>query len=95
MRIRRFQQIIKRMYIKRDMRRGLGRNFMWFVEEVGELARAIKSNKEQEMKDEFADVFAWLITLANIVGIDMEDACRKYIYGCPSCRKFVCRCPSR
>jgi NTP pyrophosphatase (non-canonical NTP hydrolase) len=95
MRIRKFQEIIRRMYIKRDRRRGLEKNFMWFIEEVGELAGAIKSKKRDEMRDEFADVLAWLITLANIVGIDMEEACRKYIYGCPSCKKPVCRCPSR
>ncbi len=51
---------------------------MWFIEEIGELATALASNDEKNKKAEFADVFAWLCTLANISNVDLEKACDKY-----------------
>jgi len=51
---------------------------MWFVEEVGELATALAGNDEKNKAEEFADVFAWLCTLANISNVDVEKACAKY-----------------
>jgi NTP pyrophosphatase (non-canonical NTP hydrolase) len=54
---------------------------MWFIEEVGELATALASNDEKNKEEEFADVFAWLCTLANINNIDIEKACKKYTSG--------------
>lgn len=77
-RIREFQNLIARKYEKRDRERGVPGTFMWFVEEVGELATALASNDKQNKEEEFADVFAWLCTLANISGVDIEKACRKY-----------------
>ena len=52
---------------------------MWFIEEVGELATALASNDQKNKQEEFADVFAWLCTLANINDVDLEKACEKYI----------------
>lgn len=54
---------------------------MWFVEEVGELATALASKDDKNKEEEFADVFAWLCTLANISGVDIEKACEKYTSG--------------
>ena len=54
---------------------------MWFIEEVGELATALASNDEKNKEEEFADVFAWLCTLANITDVDLEKACDKYTSG--------------
>ncbi len=51
---------------------------MWFVEEVGELATALAKGDAENKNEEFADVFAWLCTLANIADIDLEKACEKY-----------------
>lgn len=51
---------------------------MWFIEEVGELATALAANDKQNNEEEFADVFAWLCTLANISNVDLEEACKKY-----------------
>ena len=51
---------------------------MWFVEEVGELATALASDDAENKADEFADVFAWLCTLANISDVDLEKVCAKY-----------------
>ncbi len=78
MEIREFQELIARRYKARDQERGVPRTFMWFVEEVGELATALASQDNANTEEEFADVFAWLCTLANITDIDLEKACGKY-----------------
>ena len=78
MHINEFQQVISEKYEKRDRERGVPATFMWFIEEVGELATAIVSNDEKNKEEEFADVFAWLCTLANINNVDLEKACEKY-----------------
>ncbi len=73
-----FQRIIADKYKKRDLQRGIPATFMWFVEEVGELATALASKDDKNKEEEFADVFAWLCTLANISDVDLEKACKKY-----------------
>ncbi len=79
MQIREFQELIALRYKARDQERGVPRTFMWFVEEVGELATALASGQDRaNMEEEFADVFAWLCTLANITDTDLEKACGKY-----------------
>ena len=79
--IREFQQIISKKYKKRDKQRGIPATFMWFIEEVGELATALSGEDENNKEEEFADVFAWLCTLANISDVDLEKACAKYTGG--------------
>jgi len=78
MHISEFQQLISKKYEKRDRQRGAAATFMWFIEEVGELASALAADDEQNKQEEFADVFAWLCTLANISSVDLEKACGKY-----------------
>ncbi len=78
MHIHEFQQIISEKYKKRDLQRGIPATFMWFIEEVGELATALASKDDKNKEEEFADVFAWLCTLANISDVDLEKACTKY-----------------
>ncbi len=79
MQIREFQDLIAQRYKERDQERGVPRTFMWFVEEVGELSTALATCEDRaNMEEEFADVFAWLCTLANITDVDIEKACRKY-----------------
>jgi NTP pyrophosphatase (non-canonical NTP hydrolase) len=79
MEIREFQELIARRYKARDQERGVPRTFMWFVEEVGELATALATGTDRaNMEEEFADVFAWLCTLATITDVDLETACGKY-----------------
>jgi NTP pyrophosphatase (non-canonical NTP hydrolase) len=66
---------------------------MWFMEEVGELSSALRGGTQEERVGEFADVLAWLATLANVAGIDLEAAVAdKYGTGCPGCRQTPCRC---
>jgi NTP pyrophosphatase (non-canonical NTP hydrolase) len=78
MHINEFQGIISRKYEKRDRERGVPATFLWFIEEVGELATALAGNDQDNKQEEFADVFAWLCTLANISSVDLEKACSKY-----------------
>jgi NTP pyrophosphatase (non-canonical NTP hydrolase) len=88
-----FQQIIRDTFGAKDARRGVEGTFMWFMEEVGELAAALRGGSHQERAAEFADVLAWLATLANTAGIDLETAVRaKYGTGCPGCGKTPCVC---
>ena len=78
MHIKEFQRLISEKYEKRDRERGTSRTFMWFIEEVGELSTALVSNDKENAEEEFADVFAWLCTLANISDVDLEKCCSKY-----------------
>jgi NTP pyrophosphatase (non-canonical NTP hydrolase) len=87
------QTLIRDMYGAKDQRRGIDGTFMWFMEEVGELATALRNGSHQERLLEFADVLAWLATLANTVDVDLEEAIRvKYAMGCPGCHTAPCRC---
>jgi NTP pyrophosphatase (non-canonical NTP hydrolase) len=87
-----FQKRIEEIYFERDRVRGVSGTFLWFTEEVGELAAAIRAGSEDDLREEFADVFAWLVSLASITGVRMEDAIEKYAGGCPYCRKTPCAC---
>ena len=75
--LREFQEIIRKAYFERDSARGLDRTFMWFIEEVGELARAIKSGDMDNIEEEIADVAAWLVSIANLLDVDFEKAILK------------------
>jgi len=81
MHISEFQGLISRKYEQRDRERGIPRTFLWFIEEVGELATALAGQDPKNREEEFADVFAWLCTLANISDVDLEKACEKYTSG--------------
>ncbi len=88
-----FQQLIRDMYLEKDIARGIDGTFMWLMEEVGELAAALRSGTHEERLGEFADVLAWLATIANVAGVDLTEAIkRKYGSGCPGCGQLVCRC---
>lgn len=92
MEIRALQQLIEEMYSAKDRKRGSEGTFLWLMEEVGELAAAIREGTFDEKEAEFADVLAWLATLANVEGVDLEKAMRKYTDGCPGCGEMVCVC---
>lgn len=78
MTLREFQDFILAQYGQRDAQRGTPATFMWFIEEVGELSSALAGDDHYNKEEEFADVFAWLCTLANINGVDLEKAIQKY-----------------
>lgn len=89
---------IRELFGAKDARRGVEGTFMWFMEEVGELAAALRHGGEdeaarRELALEFADVLAWLATLANIAGVDLDEAVEaKYGRGCPRCAQVPCAC---
>lgn len=88
-----FQEIIRKTYDAKDRRRGVEGTFMWFMEEIGELATALRNGTAQERASEFADVLAWLATMANVVDVDLESAVQaKYGSGCPGCGQMPCVC---
>jgi NTP pyrophosphatase (non-canonical NTP hydrolase) len=88
-----FQKQVERIYFERDSARGVAGTFMWFLEEVGELAHALRQGEGENLKEEFADVLAWLSTLASISGVRLSDAARRYAQGCPYCQQAPCSCP--
>jgi len=81
MTIKEFQGFIRKKYYARDSQRGTPGTFMWFVEEVGELASALAGDDKHNKQEEFADVLAWLCTLANINDVDLQEAIGKYTSG--------------
>ncbi len=88
-----FQKRIQELFGAKDSSRGMEGTFMWFMEEVGELAAALRSGPREELALEFADVLAWLVTLANIAGVDLDAAIEaKYGKGCPKCDRTPCMC---
>lgn len=93
MKISEFQKLIEDIYFEKDSKRGLIESFAWFVEEVGELSRELRSaNNVKRLNEEFADVLAWLSTLASLAEINLEEAAGKYGQGCPKCHKIPCKC---
>jgi NTP pyrophosphatase (non-canonical NTP hydrolase) len=92
MEISELQQQMRRTYHERDAKRGRDATFRWFTEEVGELARALRRGEHDELRHEFSDVLAWLASLANLAGIDLEDAASRYAHGCPKCGASPCAC---
>jgi NTP pyrophosphatase (non-canonical NTP hydrolase) len=88
-----FQRRIREMYFEKDLARGVDGTFMWLMEEVGELAAALREGTPEEQAAEFADVLAWLTTIANVAGVDLAAALeQKYGSGCPGCGQWVCTC---
>jgi len=89
----RLQQLIRDTFGAKDAQRGVEGTFMWFMEEVGELSGALRNGSDAERAAEFADVLAWLATLANVSGVDLEKAIEaKFGRGCPKCAQIPCVC---
>lgn len=90
--LKHYQHLIKQFYYNKDSQRGIDKTYTWFVEEVGELARAIRKGDPEHIKEEFADCLAWLLSIGTILGIDAEEAMGKYANGCPKCGHSPCKC---
>ena len=93
MEIAELQETLRRTYAERDGERGRDATFRWMTEEVGELARALRLEDAENLELEFSDVLAWLTSLANLSGVDMERAAARYANGCPKCAASPCTCP--
>ena len=94
MQINEFQNMMKQLYLHRDSERGTDGTLDWLMDEVEELREALKEDDTKAIENEFADVLAWLASLANIVNIDLEKAAlSKYANKCPKCGLSPCDCP--
>jgi len=87
------QDVIDRTYGTRDRSRGVPATVAWLAEEVGELAQAVRKGSVDQQLHEFADVIAWVATLANQMDIDLTEALERYAHGCPRCHEIPCSCP--
>jgi len=88
-----FQEMMRRLYFHRDSKRGIEGTYAWLVDEVRELGEALDKDNREELAKEFADVIAWLASLANVTEIDLEKAAPdKYSNKCPKCKRSPCRC---
>lgn len=87
------QDVIERTYGGRDRDRGVPATVAWLAEEVGELAQAVRKGTPDQRRHEFADVLAWVATLANQMNIDLTEAIQRYVDGCPRCGAVPCTCP--
>lgn len=90
--LRELQDVIERTFGDRDRARGVPASVAWLAEEVGELAQAVRKGTRDQQVHEFADVVAWIATLANQMGIDLTDAVDRYRDGCPRCSAIPCHC---
>lgn len=91
--LRALQRMILQLYGQKDATRGDAGTFLWLTEEFGELASALRSGTHEELAAEMADVLAWLVTLANVRGVDLDAAVRaKYGMACPGCGSNPCVC---
>jgi NTP pyrophosphatase (non-canonical NTP hydrolase) len=89
-----FQATMRTTYLDRDAARGRDATFRWLTEEVGELAKAMRTGDRDNLQHEFGDVLAWLTSLANVEGVELSDAVERYANGCPRCHASPCRCPA-
>ncbi len=89
----RFQELMSRTYGERDRARGRSASVAWLVEEVGELAQAVRKGSSIDQLHELGDVLAWLASLADQLGLSLDDAAERYAGGCPHCAAVPCRCP--
>ena len=92
-----FQELMKTLYGDRDVDRGVQGTMLWLVSEVGEFIDAvIKHRSLESMKDEAADVLAWLCSACDVLGIDLEAAATsKYNGKCPRCDSNPCQCSKK
>jgi len=94
--VRAFQGLIRDIYFQRDLQRGGDQTFLWFLEEVGELTRSYRRGEKEKIGSEMADVVAWLVSVGNLLNIDLEsELLKKYPKVCPICSSAPCACPFR
>jgi NTP pyrophosphatase (non-canonical NTP hydrolase) len=87
-----WQDLMTRTYGARDSARGIPATVAWLAEEVGELARAARKGTRAQQVEELADVLAWVASLANQLGLTLDEATARYAGGCPKCGAIPCRC---
>jgi NTP pyrophosphatase (non-canonical NTP hydrolase) len=88
-----FQRLMTDQYGARDAARGVDATVAWLAEELGELAKAVRKGSREEQLHEMGDVLAWLASLANQLGLTLDEAAARYANGCPKCGATPCTCP--
>ena len=88
-----FQELMQATYGDRDSARGRAATVAWLAEELGELAQAVRKGSADQQLHELGDVLAWLASLANQLGLSLDEAVGRYEHGCPTCRQVPCACP--
>ena len=88
-----FQALMASTYGERDRARGVAATVAWLAEELGELAQAVRKGDATQQRDELGDVLAWLASLADQLGLSLDDAAARYANGCPRCASSPCHCP--
>ncbi|HET9059148.1 MAG TPA: MazG nucleotide pyrophosphohydrolase domain-containing protein [Acidimicrobiales bacterium] len=90
--LRDFQELMAATFGERDLARGRPATVAWLAEEMGELAQAVRKGSHDQQLHELGDVLAWLASLANQLGLSLEDAVARYADGCPRCHQVPCAC---
>jgi NTP pyrophosphatase (non-canonical NTP hydrolase) len=88
------QRLMAATYGERDRARGVPATVAWLTEELGELAQAVRKGRAEDQLHELGDVLAWLASLADQLGLSLDDAVARYSQGCPRCSASPCRCPA-
>lgn len=92
MELGRLQELMERTYGSRDRERGVPASVAWLAEEVGEFAKAARKGSKEQQLEELADVLAWTASIANQLGLSMDEAVERYAAGCPKCAGTPCVC---
>jgi NTP pyrophosphatase (non-canonical NTP hydrolase) len=87
-----FQDLMARTYGERDRSRGTAASVAWLVEEVGELSQAVRKGSRAQQLHELGDVLAWLASIAEQLGLSLDQAAQRYGEGCPVCGSVPCAC---
>jgi NTP pyrophosphatase (non-canonical NTP hydrolase) len=90
--LRELQRRMETTYGARDRERGIPATVAWLAEEVGELAKAVRKGTRGEQLHELGDTLAWLASLANQLGLSLDEAVARYESGCPRCGVVPCAC---
>lgn len=90
------------VYGERNRRKGIDYVMGRLTNEIGELLSLamrlpeLEGNQEQTLHEfslELADVISWIMTSANVLSVDLEQAvARRYKNGCTSCQAIPCTC---
>jgi NTP pyrophosphatase (non-canonical NTP hydrolase) len=86
------QRLMEETYGTRDRARGVPATVAWLAEEMGELAKAARKGSREERLHELGDTLAWLASLANQLGLSLDEAVDRYAHGCPRCGGSPCAC---
>jgi NTP pyrophosphatase (non-canonical NTP hydrolase) len=79
MQIAEFQSLMDRLYGDADRERGIPSTVAWLAEELGELSQAVRKGTTADQLHELGDMLAWTASLANQLGLSLEDAAQRYV----------------